>query len=318
MLRQVYRVLALLSGDLNSGILGPFVNRSQDDVTLLNDYLLTAAGTARPRGIMIEGDGFAQGEAQAAIDTPSHGSFMTDKLGMVFRNGSYQQLSGNLNDCADLITTTSVTPAGDVYGVNNQCAWSNDVYNRNPTVPEASEGSFYENVGVNGPYVASVLKVASGTSNWVAITDGWEVEHLLGRYCETDAGRLAYYYYMLKKVFGTLCTIVGTPAVTLDTPQNPHGAQFVNFMKVGNSVMRQGTSTVNFATKEPRFITVALFDVSGRMTKTLASRFFQAGSYSLKWDGTDDNGNRVARGVYFVRLTDKAGRTDNGRIIVAR
>jgi hypothetical protein len=39
MLRAYYRVVAILSGDLNSGVLGPFVNRSQNDIALLNDYL---------------------------------------------------------------------------------------------------------------------------------------------------------------------------------------------------------------------------------------------------------------------------------------
>src|SRR5262249_39688795 len=37
MLRTYYRVVTILSGDLRSGILGPFGNRSQNDVALLND-----------------------------------------------------------------------------------------------------------------------------------------------------------------------------------------------------------------------------------------------------------------------------------------
>src|SRR5689334_8341346 len=39
MLRAYYRVLAILTGDLDSGVLGPFINRSQNDIGLLNDYL---------------------------------------------------------------------------------------------------------------------------------------------------------------------------------------------------------------------------------------------------------------------------------------
>ena len=137
----------------------------------------------------------------------------------MFRNPSYQSLSGNLNDCADLLTTTALTPAADVYGVANTCTFSNDVYTRNPAIAEAAEGAFYENVGLNGPYVSDVVKPAVPLRNWVAVTSGYEIEHLFSRYCDTDNGRLAYYYYMLNKVFGGICQITGAPALTLDTPQ---------------------------------------------------------------------------------------------------
>src|SRR5260370_30094469 len=113
MLRAYYRTIALLSGDLNSGVLGPFVNRSQNDIALLNDYLTQSAGSAQPRGIFIQGDGFGQSEKATGGIDPTHTQFLTDKLGVVFRAPSYQSLAGNLNDCADLLTTTSLTPALD-------------------------------------------------------------------------------------------------------------------------------------------------------------------------------------------------------------
>ena len=219
MLRAYYRVVAILSGDLNSGILGPFTNRSQNDIALLNDYLTQSAGSAQPRGIFVQGDGFGQSEKAAGGIDPTHTQFMTDKLGVVFRNPSYQSLSGNTNDCADVLTTTALTPALDVYGVANQCTWSNDVYTRNPAISESAEGAFYENVGLSGPYVSDVVKPATALRNWVAVTSGYEIEHLYSRYCDTDNGRLAYYYYMLNKVFGGICQITGAPAATLDTPQ---------------------------------------------------------------------------------------------------
>src|SRR5678809_1750385 len=89
-----------LTGDLNSGILGPFVNRSQDDIALLNDYLAAAGGLAQPRGLFIQGDGFGQSEHATGGVDPAHTQFLTDKLGVVFRNPTYQGLSGNIGDCA--------------------------------------------------------------------------------------------------------------------------------------------------------------------------------------------------------------------------
>src|SRR5262249_14915308 len=144
MLRTYYRIVAILSGDLNSGVLGPFTNRSQDDIALLSDYLTQSAGSAQPRGLFVQGDGFGQSEKQAGGIAPSHAQFLTDRLGVVFRNPSYQALSGNTNACADILTTANLTPSFDIYGVANTCTFSNDVYQRNPAIPEAVEGAFYE------------------------------------------------------------------------------------------------------------------------------------------------------------------------------
>jgi hypothetical protein len=311
MLRAYYRIVAVLSGDLNSGVLGPFVNRSQNDIALFNDYLTAAAGLPQPRGIFVQGDGFGQSEKATGGIDPNHILFMTDKLGVVFRSPSYQSLAGNLNDCADILTTVALTNSADVYGVSNVCTFSNDVYNRNPAIAEAVEGTFYENVGLNGPYVADVVKTAVPLRNWVAVTSGFEIEHIYGRYCDTDNGRLAYYYYMLNKVFQSICQITGAPGFTLDTPQGNRA--YTNFMKIGNSVMRQGTSVVRFSVAKAGRVQVSIYDVTGRKVRNLADRVFTAGEHELKWDGTADGGSKVARGVYFVRSSVQK---DAGRIIV--
>src|SRR5262249_25051514 len=145
---------------------------------------------AQPRGLYIQGDGFVQSEhtTGTAID-PAHYAFITDKLGVVFRNHSYQGLSGNVNSCGDLLTTVALTPSAEVDAVANSCSWSNDVINRNPALSEASEGAFYENVGLEGPYVAAVVKNAVPLRNWVTLTSAYDIEHLFSRYCDSDLGR---------------------------------------------------------------------------------------------------------------------------------
>src|SRR5262249_43605078 len=77
-LRAYYRVVTILTGDLNSGIFGPFVNRSQNDIALLNDFLTATGGTPRPRGIFMQGDGIGQSEKSTAGFDPIHTTFLTD------------------------------------------------------------------------------------------------------------------------------------------------------------------------------------------------------------------------------------------------
>jgi hypothetical protein len=317
MLRAYYRIVAILTGDLSSGIFGPFVNRSQNDIALLNDFVTQSGGTAQPRGLFIQGDGFGQSEKASGGIDPSHTQFLTDKLGVVFRNVSYQSISGNTSDCADLLTTTSLTPSNGVYGVANTCTWSNDVYQRNPAIPESSEGAFYENVGLGGPYVADVVKPATAPRNWVALTSGYDVEHLFERYCSanfTCTGRQNYYFNALNKVFGGICQLTGSNGCLVDVPGGS-AREYVNFMKIGNAVQRSRASLVHLGIAAIGRVQVNVYDVAGRRVRTLADRIVQAGELTLAWDGTDDTGAAVARGVYFVRSS-----TDPrpGRIIVLK
>ena len=116
---------------------------------------------------------------------------------------------------------------------------------------------------------------------------------------------------MLNRVFGGICQITGAPTGTLDTPQGNRA--YSNFMKIGNSIMKQGTSSVRFSVSKAGRVQVSIYDVTGRKIRNLADRVFQAGPNKLEWDGTDDAGSRVARGVYFVRSSVQK---DAGRIIV--
>jgi hypothetical protein len=175
------------------------------------------------------------------------------------------------------------------------------------------DGGFYENVGANGPYISDVVKPAVPLRNWVALTSGYDIEHLLSRYCENAMGRQAWYYYALNKVFGGVCAITGSSCLCLDVPQSGRGGDVVDFFKIGDAVMRHGSSTVRLGLPHAGRIQVNIYDVAGRKVRTLADRVFPAGEAKLEWDGTSDAGERVGRGVYFVRSSTQEG---SGRIIV--
>jgi hypothetical protein len=49
-------------------------------------------------------------------------------------------------------------------------------------------------------------------------------------------------------------------------------------------------------------VTIAVFDVSGRLVRTLVDDRRGAGRYSVRWNGDDDHGASVATGVYFCRM----------------
>jgi hypothetical protein len=49
-------------------------------------------------------------------------------------------------------------------------------------------------------------------------------------------------------------------------------------------------------------VTIRIFDVSGRLVRTLIDRFEPAGSRTVGWDGRSDDGNLVPSGVYFCKI----------------
>jgi len=50
-------------------------------------------------------------------------------------------------------------------------------------------------------------------------------------------------------------------------------------------------------------VNLVIFDMLGRRITTLIDKKQISGSYSVRWDGRDDYGNKVASGVYFYRLS---------------
>ncbi|MBI4725932.1 T9SS type A sorting domain-containing protein [candidate division TA06 bacterium] len=61
-------------------------------------------------------------------------------------------------------------------------------------------------------------------------------------------------------------------------------------------------TTINYQLATPGQVSLKIYNISGRLVKTLADRVQGAGEHSVKWDGRDDNGKEVANGVYFYRL----------------
>jgi flagellar hook assembly protein FlgD len=45
-----------------------------------------------------------------------------------------------------------------------------------------------------------------------------------------------------------------------------------------------------------------LFDVTGRLVRTIREERLEPGRYAPQWDGCDQAGKSVSPGVYFVKL----------------
>lgn len=65
------------------------------------------------------------------------------------------------------------------------------------------------------------------------------------------------------------------------------------------------TTTISFALPEATSVTLKIYNTAGQLVRTLISSQIAAGFHNMTWNATDDNGVRVASGMYLYVL--KAG-----------
>jgi hypothetical protein len=63
-----------------------------------------------------------------------------------------------------------------------------------------------------------------------------------------------------------------------------------------------GAAELRFRTPVRGQVDVQLFDVSGRLVRTLWRGTAEPGEHRVSWNGLSDQGRRVASGVYFLRM----------------
>jgi flagellar hook capping protein FlgD len=320
MLEAYYRILMILTGGLNTGALfGPFDDRSQDDTEIIRQFVVGATAGAH-RGLFIQGDA-------AMEDMDLNGN--TTLAGLVsasLREASYLRFSGNNKACIDLIPTSIITTNGDIYGIRNTCLQTLDVLQPQG---DGVAASYYDPVGanpLNAPYVASVFTDAEPAGNpnnhWQALLDGFDTFNLRSRLCDKTYGRLAYFWNMLTNVFGKVCSCCGDSPAVLEAPNNADGRPFVDLAGIGNNPLRQGSAVILLTLARADRVTVKIFDVSGRLVRTLADgQLFKAGKVdpALTWDGLDNAGRQVARGAYFASVKyENSGYKASPKMIVLR
>jgi hypothetical protein len=305
MLKAYYRLMLFMSGDLNGSILGPFNNKSQNDVGILRDWLLSGDPTTPNRGLWAIGNGLIQSNVNEGASS-SQVAFDTDVLGVDLRNASYVLESGNTETTPDLTPSATITGssgAGDVVGVRSRCLWTNDVLIRSPGLSgETFDGAAYEASGP-GPFPISstVIKRHTALRPWISQVDGFDLRDLTTRFDANTKGRMRYFNDVLTNIFGALCVTVGTPMIVLDVPSDGI-VQARDFLQLDNNPVTNRFARVRFGIARSGPVEVALFDVAGRLVRTLADRTFPAGEHALIWDGRNNDGVPVSRGVYFARI----------------
>jgi hypothetical protein len=246
--------------------------------------------------------------------------FLSNFAGVELRDANYMHFAPNYAPYADLIPTTEIQPASMsiVYGIRNACNFTLDVLDRASALSaETAEASHYAPVGASAPYVASVIKHFSATNPWIALVDGWRIADLQQMNHRTLArARIPYYYNVFSHVFASLCDVQGPP-FSVDIPEGSTVA--ADYVRLLGNPSRAEVATIAWSLSRPDRITVGVYDVAGRLVRTVADRKFPAGEHTILWDGSDASGSRAGRGMYFVRVRHgETGKEESRKLVMLR
>ncbi len=70
-------------------------------------------------------------------------------------------------------------------------------------------------------------------------------------------------------------------------------------------------TAIRYELAAPGTVALRVYDVRGRLVRTLVDASQSAGPHAVTWDGRDDGGRPAASGVYFYRL-------DAGRSVLSK
>lgn len=94
--------------------------------------------------------------------------------------------------------------------------------------------------------------------------------------------------------------VVTTNAVSIEPKDNLQPGTFMLLQNYPNPF--NPSTTIEFVMEEAGPVNLSIYDISGKVVRTLANGVLAPGRKTLKWDATDNSGNIVAPGVYFYSL----------------
>jgi len=90
----------------------------------------------------------------------------------------------------------------------------------------------------------------------------------------------------------------GGPQTLVDI-ENRTGAFTIHPSIVSNK------AEIHYQIDSPGSVNISVFDISGRKVKTLINENQELGHYRLVWNGSDDPGRKLSKGIYFIRFENQ-------------
>jgi len=300
----------------NSGILSAF-NLVQEDADVLIPWM-TGSGT---QGLYLSGDDLAMSMTAEGAGDPGAQALLEDFAGVLLTCGTYRDADcppgSPLDDtvCLDLDPVGGAAVALRPLGGTPQAQGNGCPYSRSFDVLEVN-GSALNGNPIGDEQYATAVKTANYASvasadtvqTYRMVTDGVSL-HL-----RRDAGYCAFtgsvHPLAVEERLQEVLDWFGTPGNACKDPSSQIGVGDDGTLPVRttlagmvpNPLLGGDTGRITFTLAHEGHARLDVFDLQGRLVRTIADGRFPEGTQSLRWDGRDEGGRPVGSGVYFFRL----------------
>jgi hypothetical protein len=304
-----YRAIIVNTGSYSAGAM------EELDLIGLEDWLNTTICDVSDdvQGLIFDGD------QAAAIVEFWRPSFLSGSLGAGLTCSPYR-LPGcpdgtdpDTSYCVAVLDAAAgaagYPPAGDYYAFGNGCP---NIFEYSVLFADGGTGNrdWWDYDGTKGVVSHSaVTNTNAGLGNFKTVVTGYSSHNttttFAGGTCVPDeAGRVAAagteIIGALTWVFGgsppSLCT---DPCFAADTPDLGGVDARVNRLFQNEPNPFNPRTVLRFSVSSRGPVELAIYDVSGRLVKTLVNGPVDAGSHNVVWDGTDNEGRKVTSGIYW-------------------
>ena len=191
------------------------------------------------------------------------------------KNGSVVCYSGGLN--AVPVELTSFTASVEGRSVNLQWTASTQLNNK---------GFQIERKSGNADYQAVAFIKGEGTTS----------EQKTYTYKDQDLEEGKYTYRLKQIDLDGSVNYSNEVNVSVEMPASFNLSQ--NYPNPFNP-----STTINFSLPQKSEVKLIVYDILGKEVKTLINGNREAGSYEIKWNGLNNNGQSVATGIYIYRIS---------------
>ena len=132
---------------------------------------------------------------------------------------------------------------------------------------------------------------------------------------EDYLGKYAYHCHILEHEDHEMMRQFEVVASGVDAPEIPVVLGFSLAANRPNPF--GGSTTLRFELPSRERVRLRVYDVSGRLVRTLIDADRGAGRHVTSWDGTDDARHRVSSGIYLLRM-EAAGFVDTRRMVLLK
>jgi hypothetical protein len=284
------------SGNLESGTIseGTEYSDKSNDAQMLIDWMEFSPHKV---GLWVCGDDVAQDLAAAPSGVAL--TLLTTYCGVQFVGGSYYQLSGIITP--KVMANSNVgnplwhTTWGDSFYVFGGCP----IINQFDYLEKTGNGEYaldYPDVA-GLPYYAGIYAVGTNDGGYPIRTMWFGFSFMYVR--EVVATVPLMRNQVVRNVVAWMENAVNSDITEVDEVPK------VNTLSQNFPNPFNPTTTIKFGLRSKSNVSIKIYDVAGRLVKTLVNEMREAGRYEVTWDGTNNHNSTVASGVYFYKMNTK-------------